>query len=81
VPWLALVRAAMIVSNHWNALSSRERTRLTQLVGESRGWVSNLSAKERSELRKLAGKLDLAGLGRDLLALRGEHGRRRRRRR
>ncbi|HEX8714321.1 MAG TPA: hypothetical protein VF706_02040 [Solirubrobacteraceae bacterium] len=70
VPWLALTRAAMIVSRHWNALSSKERASLTQLVGESRGRASNLSGKQRSELRKLAGKLDLPGMGRELFALR-----------
>ena len=39
-------------------------------VRESRGRVGNLSAKERMELRKLVGKLDLKGMGRELLALR-----------
>jgi hypothetical protein len=79
VPWLALARAAMIVNRHWNALSPRERSSLAQLVGESRGRVGNLSSKQRAELRKLARKLDLVGMGRDLLALRG--GKRRRKRR
>lgn len=80
VPWLLLARGAMIVNKHWNTLSARERARLTELVGESRGRVSNLSAKQRSELRKLAGKLDLKGIGSDLLALRsvGKRGRKRR---
>lgn len=71
VPWLALARAAMIVNRHWSSLSSKERAHLAQLVGESRGRVSNLSAKQRVEVRKLARKLDLGGMGRELLALRG----------
>jgi hypothetical protein len=80
VPWIALTRAAMIVSRHWRALSSRERAHLTQLVGESRGRVGNLSDKQRAELRRLARKLDLGSMGRELLALRGSRKRGRKRR-
>lgn len=80
VPWLTVARVAMVVSRHWNALSVKERARLAQLIGESRGRASNLSSKQRSELAKLARKLDLKGLGRDLWPLvRGARGRRGRR--
>jgi hypothetical protein len=82
VPWLAVARVAMIVSTRWNALSHRERVRLAGLVRESRGRTSNLSVKQRIELRKLAGKLDLQGMARDLSSLwRGDRGRRGRKRR
>jgi hypothetical protein len=81
VPWLTLARVAMIVSRRWNALSAKERTRLAQLVTESRGRVGNLSLKQRAELRKLARKLDLKGMGRELWPLlrpgRSTRGRRR----
>ena len=80
VPWLLVARGAMIVSRHWNALSQKERAHLAQLVGESRGRASNLSSKQRSELSKIARKLDLMTMGRELLALRGG-GRRGRKRR
>jgi hypothetical protein len=69
VPWLFVARAAMIVSRRWNALSSKERARMGELVRESRGRVSNLSVKQRLELRKLAGKLDLKGMTRELASL------------
>jgi len=82
VPWLAFARGAMIVSKRWNALSGKERARLAELVRESRGRVSNLSVKQRLELRKLAGKLDLKGMARELTSLwRGGRGRRGRKRR
>lgn len=80
VPWLTLARVAMIVSRRWNALSAKERATLAQLIGQSRGRAGNLSGKQRSDLRKLAGKLDLKGIGRELLALRGGRKRGRRRR-
>lgn len=69
VPWLTLARAAMIVSKHWNALSMKERSQLAQLIGESRGRASNLSLKQRAELRKLARKLDIKGMSRELWPL------------
>ena len=78
VPWLALVRVVMIVSRRWTALSANERARLTELVRESRGRAGNLSAKQRLELRKLARKLDLKALGRELAPLLRGGGRKRR---
>jgi hypothetical protein len=80
VPWALLLRGGMIVGKRWSALSSRERARLAQLVRESRGRLGNLSTRQRADLRKLARKLDLRGMGRELMPLvRG--GRRSRRRR
>ena len=82
VPWLLIARAAMIVSKRWNALSSKERARMAELVRESRGRTSNLSVKQRLELRKLAGKLDIKGMIGELSSLwRGGGGRRGRKRR
>jgi hypothetical protein len=82
VPWLTLARVAMVVNRHWSSLSAKERARLAQLVGQSRGRASNLSVKQRLELRKLARKLDLKGMGSELWPLvRGGRGRRRRRHR
>jgi hypothetical protein len=81
VPWLAVARGAMIVNRRWNSLSGKERLRLAELVRESRGRVGNLSVKQRLELRKLAGKLDLKGMVGELTSLwRGGRGRRGRKR-
>ena len=82
LPWLAIARGAMIVSKRWNSLSGKERARLAELVRESRGRTSNLSVKQRLELRKLAGRLDLKGMLGELTSLwRGGRGRRGRKRR
>jgi hypothetical protein len=64
-----LLRGGVIVGKRWTALSSKERARLAQLVRDSRGRLDNLTAKQRSELRKLVGKLDMKGMGRELLPL------------
>ncbi len=80
IPWLALARGAMIVGRRWTALSAKDRARLVELVRTSRGRVSNLSVKQRLELRRLAGRLDLKGMARDLLPVVRGGGRGRRRR-
>jgi hypothetical protein len=73
-----LLQAGMLLRSRWSRLSEKDRARLVHLLRDSKGRIANLSAKERLELRRLAGKAELKGLGRDLLALRG--GRRRRKR-
>jgi hypothetical protein len=79
VPWAALLQGWMIVGRRWGALSRKERARFAGLVRKSRGRVGNLSVRERLELRKLARRLDLKGMGRELIALkRGGRGRKRR---
>ncbi len=80
VPWAALLQGSLIVGKRWMALSAKERARLTEILRESRGRLGNLSARERSELRKLAHRLDLKGMGSELMVLaRGRRSRSRRR--
>jgi hypothetical protein len=81
LPWAALLQAGFVIGKRWRALSERDRARLSRLVRDSRGRLGNLSVKERIELRKLAGKLDLKGMGGELATLlRSGRGRRKRRR-
>jgi hypothetical protein len=80
LPWALLLQAGFVVGKRLSSLSASERERLAGLVRDSGGRLGSLSEKERKELRKLAGKLDLRGMGSELLPLiRG--GRRSRRRR
>jgi hypothetical protein len=81
LPWLALARSAMIIGRRWTALSAKDRARLVELVRESGGRVGNLSVKQRLELRRLAGRLDLKGMVGELLPIVRGGGRRGRRRR
>ena len=69
LPWALVVRGGMIVGKRWTALSSKERARLAQLVRESRGRARNLSKRQQLELRRLARKLDLKGMSRELRPL------------
>jgi hypothetical protein len=75
LPWAALLRVGFAVGRRWRSLSERDRARLTELVRESHGRLGNLSSGERRELRKLAHKLDLRGMGDELRGLlRGKRG-------
>jgi hypothetical protein len=69
LPWAALLRVGFAVGRRWRALSDRDRARLSELVRRSRGRLHNLSSGERRELRKLARKLDLRGMGNELRGL------------
>jgi hypothetical protein len=78
VPWALAAQAGFVLARRWRSLPAKDRARLRRLVRDSGGRPSSLSVKQRLELRRLVRKLDLGGLGRELLALRGS-GRRRRR--
>jgi hypothetical protein len=67
--WVAVAQAGLVINRHWRALSAKDRARLARLARKSRGRPRSLSLKERLELRRLVGKLDLEGLGRELVAL------------
>ncbi len=70
IPWTVLLQATIVVGSRWQRLSAAERERMRTLLSASGGRVDRLGAKDRKELRKLAEKLDLKGMGRELLALR-----------
>ncbi len=78
-PWAALLQGVVIVGRRWQRLSSKDRERIKELLADSGGRVDRLGSKQRKELRKLAGKLDLKGMAKELIALRTLRGRRRRR--
>jgi hypothetical protein len=79
LPWATVLGAVVVVGKRWRSLSAKERERITGLLRESGGKLNTLTAKERKELRKIAGKLDLKGMGAELMALRAGRGRRGRR--
>jgi hypothetical protein len=76
-PWFLIAQAAVQAGEHWKRLSASERSKLQKLVKKSRGLPRNLTPKERDELKRLVGKLDLPGLGRDMLPIAGRRRRRR----
>jgi hypothetical protein len=76
LPWVAILQGGVAIGRRWRALSAKDRARLAHLLRDSRGSVGNLSVRQRLELRALVRKLDLRGLGGELLPLaRGGQGR------
>lgn len=67
LPWLVVLEAVLAAREHWSRLTPAERARLQHLVVASRGRKGNLTRREQLELRKLARKLDLQGLGRNVV--------------
>jgi hypothetical protein len=80
LPWMAILQVGVLTRKRWQSLSKKERSRLSDLMRQSRGRPGNLNPKERGELRKLAGKLDLKGMPRELMPLVRRGGKRCRRR-
>jgi hypothetical protein len=67
VPWLLLFEVARGLHSHiMDALTPAERRRVAQILRRSKGNPANVTPRERQELRRLAGKLDLRRLGQDL---------------
>jgi hypothetical protein len=69
LPWAVLLQVGAVLGRRWRSLSAKDRAHLARLTRQSRGQLGNLSEKERRELRKLVGKLDLKGVSRELLPL------------
>jgi hypothetical protein len=77
LPWATIAQAGFVIGRRWAALSAKDRARLLRLARESRGSIGNLSLKQRAELHMLAGRLDVKGIGRELLPLARRGGARR----
>jgi hypothetical protein len=68
---MVAAEAGMIAHRHWRALDGPERVRLTELLRISRGRPGSLTDRERDELKALMAKLDVVGMGRELLPFGG----------
>ncbi len=66
LPWVLIYEAASLAGSEWRGLSASERDRLTRLVVKSRGRPSNLSRRERAEVKRIVTKLDLRRVAREI---------------
>jgi hypothetical protein len=76
VPWLLLFEGARLLRAHLDSLTPKERRRVAEILRASRGNPQRVTPAERAELRRLAGKLDMPRLARDLMGLRARRRRR-----
>ena len=56
----------VLTREHWDKLTPGERAHLAALLRKSRARPGNLTPGERRDVRRLAAKLDLPALGRNL---------------
>ena len=71
VPWLLIFEGLRLLRAHLDSLTPKERKRVAEILRKSKGNPTNVTPAERAELRRLAGKLDMPRLARDLAGLRG----------
>ena len=60
VPWFVIFEVLRTGKAHWDELDPRDRTRLVELMRKSKGRASNLTERERTELRMIARRLQLS---------------------
>jgi hypothetical protein len=69
IPWFVLLQALMAVRDEWSRLPQHDRARLTEIVRHAR-TTRSLSPRDRDDLRRIAGSIDKAALGRAVVAAR-----------
>jgi hypothetical protein len=70
IPWALLLEAAVIARNRWSRLTPGERDHLVAILKKFRGRPSDLTQGDRRDLRRVAEKLDLGGVVREVEPLR-----------
>ena len=68
--WAFVVAEALTTTRrHFAGVDPKARARSAELVRKSKGKPSNLTAHEKTELRRLVGEMDLWQLSKDLAAV------------
>jgi hypothetical protein len=67
LPWLLLYELATVAHAQWQDLSAGDRDKLTRLAVKSRGLPTNLTARERAEVKRILGKVDVQHIVRQLV--------------
>ena len=79
IPWRLVLEVATVAVNRFrDDLQAGDRRRLTDLVRRSKGDPRRLTAAERREVLAILRRVDVQKLGRDVTAVVGTRGLRRR---
>jgi hypothetical protein len=66
--WLALLDLGRVAVDHFSEhLTSADRRRVATIAKKSKGDPRKLTAKERADLKAIAGRLELLELGRNVV--------------
>jgi hypothetical protein len=71
----AVAEALAATRRHFSGVDPRVRRRVVALARKSKGRASNLTPREKQELRRLVGQMDLWQLSKDLAAVASPIGR------
>jgi hypothetical protein len=69
MPWVVVFELAVTLRKHWKRLEPDERAELAKLIKKSQGRPSNLSAKERTTVRRLVAKLEPGQIARSIVPI------------
>lgn len=69
LPWVLLMELAWTLSQYWARLPKHDRAELQRLLVKSKGLPQNLTAHERSELKRIVVALDLKSAARQVAPL------------
>ena len=67
IPWILLYELATVAHSQWQDLPPADRDKLTRLAVKSRGLPTNLTARERAEVKRILRRVDLQHVARQVL--------------
>jgi hypothetical protein len=67
LPWMLLYELATVAHAQWQDLPAGDRAKLSRLLTKSRGVPTNLTARERAEVKRILAKVDLKQAARQLV--------------
>jgi hypothetical protein len=73
IQWMILLDVALVAREHWSRLEGNEQRQLAQILRRGR----HMSARDRSDLRRIVAKLELLDAGRELMPIVGRRGKKR----
>ena len=69
IPWLMVLLVLKVFLEHYSRLSEEDRRFLGATLKDSKGRPSRVDQQQREELVRIAGEVNRAKLGKDLLGV------------
>ncbi|MEA2353885.1 MAG: hypothetical protein QOD61_14 [Solirubrobacteraceae bacterium] len=66
-PWWILFELVTVAHAEWRGLSATDRDKLSRLAIKSRGLPTNLTARERAEIKRILSKIDVKRVAKDMV--------------
>jgi hypothetical protein len=67
LPWWVLFELLTAAAGQWRELPAADRDKLARLAVKSKGIPTNLTPRERDEIKRILAKIDVKRLARDML--------------